>query len=80
MYKTALSKDGLVTDRAQSGKAICKYIGWLEVGRYSDNNFHGNSVMRLLIIIKHASFKESEDSEFRGTDFQIEYVHLSHLS
>ena len=46
-------------------------IGWLEDGRYSDKNLYGNSVMRLLIIIKHVSFKESEDSEFRGTNFQI---------
>jgi hypothetical protein len=48
MYKIAFSWYGVVTDRAQSGKAIDKNIGWLEVGRYSNKNFYGNSVMRLL--------------------------------
>ena len=33
----------------ESGKARGKYIGWLEVGRYNDKAFHGNSVLFLEI-------------------------------
>ena len=72
--------DGVETDRAQSGKPRGKYIGWLEVGRYSDKNFYGTSVMSLLIIIiKLASFKDREASWFSGTYFQNLYLHSSHL-
>ena len=72
--------DGVETDRAQSGKPRGKYIGWLEVGRYSDKNFYGFSVMSLLIIIiKLASFKDREASWFRWTYFQNLHLHSSHL-